>query len=77
MSRWTPVLKDLMEDCIEEKLDNSHFPFLGGQRQGAGMRQAPTRYYDVKRLGAIQIIRDILGGRGARARDRVTKCHKG
>jgi len=35
MSRWTPVLKDIVEDCIDDKLDNSHFPFLGGQRHGS------------------------------------------
>merc|ERR1719322_2078743 len=33
MSRWTPLLKDVVEEAIEDKLDNSHFPFLGGQRQ--------------------------------------------
>merc|ERR1712004_968282 len=35
MSRWTPILKDIIEDCIDDKLDNSHFPFLGGQRHGS------------------------------------------
>merc|ERR1719367_2331803 len=35
MSRWTPCLKDIIEDCIDERIDNSHFPFLGGQRQGS------------------------------------------
>jgi syntaxin-binding protein 1 len=44
MSRWTPLLKDLVEDAIEEKLDNAHFPFLGGQRQGSQFKQAPARY---------------------------------
>merc|ERR1719322_79021 len=44
MSRWTPLLKDVVEEAIEEKLDNAHFPFLGGQRQGSQFKQAPASH---------------------------------
>jgi syntaxin-binding protein 1 len=44
MSRWTPILKDLIEDLIEGQLNNSHFAFLpGGQRQESQFKSAPTR----------------------------------
>jgi len=72
MSRWTPTLKDIIEDAIEDKLDNSHFPFLGGQRQESQFKSAPTsnRYgkwhkdksKDVPQKNVPRILAFVMGG---------------
>lgn len=36
LSRWSPLIKDVMEDAIADKLDNEHFPYLAGREATAG-----------------------------------------
>ncbi|XP_060523557.1 protein ROP isoform X2 [Cylas formicarius] len=45
MSRWTPVVKDIMEDCIDDKLDQKHFPFLAGRAQSSGYHPPSSARY--------------------------------
>ncbi|XP_046343859.1 syntaxin-binding protein 1-like isoform X2 [Haliotis rufescens] len=47
LSRWTPYLKDILEDAIDEKLDGKHFTFLSGgvSRSAMSARSVPSARY--------------------------------
>ncbi|CAK9297838.1 unnamed protein product [Gordionus sp. m RMFG-2023] len=42
MSRWTPIVKDIMEDSIEDKLDMKTFPYFGIRNPTSYGRSVPT-----------------------------------
>ncbi|XP_025208751.1 protein ROP-like [Melanaphis sacchari] len=45
-SRWTPVIKDVVEDSIEDKLDIEHFPFLAGRATLSGYYTLSSARYE-------------------------------
>ncbi|VDK63439.1 unnamed protein product, partial [Cylicostephanus goldi] len=44
-SRWVPVIKDVMEDAIEGKLDSRNYPFLPNHRTSQGFGIARSARY--------------------------------
>lgn len=68
MSRWTPVYKDVVEDLIEGRLEEKHYPFLGGRNAGMTQAAPSSVRYNWHTKGASQAknqpraIVFILGG---------------
>ncbi|CEF69781.1 Protein ROP [Strongyloides ratti] len=44
-SRWVPVIKDILEDAVDDKLDAKHFPFLNGRQANQPYRAATSVRY--------------------------------
>lgn len=61
MSRWTPILKDIIEDSIEDKLDQRHFPFLAGRPAVPVTKNAPpsARYGHWHKDKSQQNVRNV------------------
>ncbi|KAK2702793.1 hypothetical protein QYM36_018612 [Artemia franciscana] len=67
--RWTPIIKDIMEDAIDDKLDREHFPYLVERSASIGDRKNTTsvrvgckdRSQQIKK-NAPRLIVFIVGG---------------
>ncbi|XP_025899620.1 syntaxin-binding protein 3 isoform X2 [Nothoprocta perdicaria] len=78
LSRWTPVIKDIMEDAIEKKLDADEWPYCSQcppTWNGSGVvrnllsyetfysaRQKPKASYQDERRNSTKLIIFVIGG---------------
>ncbi|GAB0192886.1 syntaxin-binding protein 3 [Grus japonensis] len=68
LSRWTPVIKDVMEDAIENKLDSKDWPYCSQcppTWNGSGVvsaRQKPKATYQDERKSSARLIIFVIGG---------------
>ncbi|NXF35944.1 STXB3 protein, partial [Nyctibius bracteatus] len=68
LSRWTPVIKDVMEDAIENKLDSKDWPYCSQcppTWNGSGAvsaRQKPKASYQEERKSSARLIIFVIGG---------------
>ncbi|KAH0618358.1 hypothetical protein JD844_017473 [Phrynosoma platyrhinos] len=72
LSRWTPVIKDVMEDTIENKLDTKEWPYCsqcpapwngsGAVRQVIFARHKPKTSHSDDRKSGSKLIVFVIGG---------------
>ncbi|XP_015724886.1 syntaxin-binding protein 3 isoform X3 [Coturnix japonica] len=85
LSRWTPLIKDVMEDAIENKLDSKEWPYCSQcppTWNGSGIvsaRQKPKGSYQDERRSNARLIIFVIGGitySEMRSAYEVSQAHK-